>query len=237
MPGAGTARRAGSARAASAQPTTAAASLAVRRLGALAYEEVLESMRAFTAARTAATPDELWLLEHPPVYTLGQAGRPEHLLRANGIAVVRADRGGQVTYHGPGQLMAYVLLDLRRRGLTVKRLVWTLEQAVIDLLAAHSVAGERRAGAPGVYVGGAKVAALGLRVRAGCAYHGLALNVDMDLAPFRDINPCGYEGLAVTQLADLGVRLSVAEAGDALAVALGERLAERNAPDDRRRNG
>lgn len=193
-------------------------------------------MRAFTAARTAATPDELWLLEHPPVYTLGQAGKPDHLLRDNGIPVVRTDRGGQVTYHGPGQVVAYVLLDLRRRGLTVKRLVWMLEQAVIDLLAAHRVAGERRAGAPGVYVGGAKVAALGLRVRGGCTYHGLALNVDMDLAPFRDINPCGYEGLEVTQLADLGVRLSVAEAGDAFARALRERLAGSGCmPDDRSR--
>jgi lipoyl(octanoyl) transferase len=130
---------------------------------------------------------------------------------------VRADRGGQITYHGPGQVVAYVLLDLRRRRLTVKRLVCLLEQAVIDLLAAHRVEGGRRSGAPGVYVGGAKVAALGLRVRAGCAYHGVALNVDMDLAPFCDINPCGYEGLAVTQLADLGVRLSAAAAGEELA--------------------
>jgi lipoyl(octanoyl) transferase len=183
-------------------------------------------MREFTSTRTATTRDELWLLEHPPVYTLGQAGRPEHLLRDNGIPVVRTDRGGQVTYHGPGQAVAYVLLDLRRRGLSVKRLVGLLEQTVIDVLAAHRVAGERRAGAPGVYVGGAKVAALGLRVRGGCTYHGLALNVSMDLVPFRDINPCGYKGLAVTQLADFGLRLSVAEAGEALAAALRERLDE-----------
>lgn len=244
MPRAGAAGRTGTARAAPdaagsrAAQAPASAALAVRRLGLVAYERAFDSMRAFTATRTAGTPDELWLLEHPPVYTLGQAGKPEHLLRDNGIAVVRTDRGGQVTYHGPGQVVAYVLLDLRRRGLTVKRLVWTLEQAVIDLLAAHRVAGERRAGAPGVYVGDAKVAALGLRVRAGCTYHGLALNVDMDLAPFRDINPCGYEGLGVTQLADLGVRLSVAEAGDALAAAFGERLAaSRPATDDRLRNG
>jgi lipoyl(octanoyl) transferase len=169
------------------------------------------------------TPDELWLLEHPPVYTLGQAGKTEHLLRDNGIPVVRADRGGQVTYHGPGQAVVYVLLDLRRRGLTVKRLVWLLEQAVIDLLAAHGVAGARRAGAPRVYVEDAKVAALGLRVRGGCTYHGLALNVDMDLAPFRDINPCGYRGLAVTQLVELGVAL----APDAAAAALAARLAAR----------
>jgi lipoyl(octanoyl) transferase len=181
------------------------------------YVVAQEAMRSFTARRQATTPDELWLVEHPPVYTLGQAGKPEHLLRENGIPVVRADRGGQITYHGPGQVVAYVLLDLRRRRLTVKRLVCLLEQAVIDLLAAHRVEGGRRSGAPGVYVGGAKVAALGLRVRAGCAYHGVALNVDMDLAPFCDINPCGYEGLAVTQLADLGVRLSAAAAGEELA--------------------
>jgi lipoyl(octanoyl) transferase len=196
----------------------------VRRLGRVEYQRAYDRMREFSATRTATTPDELWLLEHPPVYTLGQAGKPEHLLRGNGIPVVRVDRGGQVTYHGPGQVVAYVLLDLRRRGLTVKRLVGQLEQAVIDLLASHGVEGARRAGAPGVYVGGAKVAALGLRVRGGCTYHGLALNVDMDLAPFRDINPCGYEGLAVTQLADLGLPLSVAEAGDELAGRIADAL-------------
>jgi lipoyl(octanoyl) transferase len=199
----------------------AEASLAVRRMGRVAYAKTYDAMRDFTARRAADTPDELWLLEHPPVYTLGQAGKPEHLLRANGIPVIRVDRGGQVTYHGPGQVVAYVLLDIRRRGLAVKRLVWLLEQAVIDLLARHGVAGARRAGAPGVYVDGAKVAALGLRVRGGCTYHGLALNVDMDLAPFRDINPCGYEGLAVTRLADLGVALAPAGAQDALARAIG----------------
>jgi lipoyl(octanoyl) transferase len=196
----------------------------VRRLGRVEYQRAYDRMREFSATRTATTPDELWLLEHPPVYTLGQAGKPEHLLRGNGIPVARVDRGGQVTYHGPGQVVAYVLLDLRRRGLTVKRLVGQLEQAVIDLLASHGVEGARRAGAPGVYVGGAKVAALGLRVRGGCTYHGLALNVDMDLAPFRDINPCGYEGLAVTQLADLGLPLSVAEAGDELAGRIADAL-------------
>lgn len=201
-----------------------AAPLALRRMGRTAYAEAYDAMRAFTARRTAETPDELWLLEHPPVYTLGQAGRPEHLLHANAIPVVRADRGGQITYHGPGQVVAYALLDLRRRGLAVRRLVWLLEQSVIDLLAGHGIEGARRAGAPGVYVRDAKLAALGLRVRGGCTYHGLALNVDMDLAPFRDINPCGYEGLAVTQLADLGVRLSPAEAGAALAAALARAL-------------
>ena len=162
-------------------------------------------MRTFTASRSAATPDELWLIEHPPVYTLGQAGRPEHCLRANGIPLVRIDRGGQITYHGPGQVVAYALLDLRRRGAHRPRLVCLLEQAVIDLLADEGVIAARRPGAPGVYVDGAKVAALGLRVKNGCSYHGVALNVDMDLAPFRDINPCGYEGLEVTQLRDLGI--------------------------------
>lgn len=201
-----------------------AESLTVRRMGRIAYAEAYDAMRAFTARRAADTPDELWLLEHPPVYTLGQAGKPEHLLRANGIPVVRVDRGGQVTYHGPGQVVAYVLLDLRRRGLTVKQMVWLLEEAVIDLLSAHGVDGARRPGAPGVYVQGAKIAALGLRVRGGCTYHGLALNVDMDLAPFRDINPCGYEGLAVTQLADLGVGLAVGAARDALALRLAAHL-------------
>jgi lipoyl(octanoyl) transferase len=199
-------------------------SLAVRRMGLTPYPEAYDAMRAFTARRTGETPDELWLLEHPPVYTQGQAGKPEHLLRDNGIPVVRVDRGGQVTYHGPGQVVAYVLLDLRRRDLAVKQLVWRLEQAVIDLLAAHGVAGARRAGAPGVYVAGAKVAALGLRVRGGCTYHGLALNVNMDLAPFCDINPCGYAGLAVTQLGDLGVRLSTPDAADALAMRLADAL-------------
>jgi lipoyl(octanoyl) transferase len=192
----------------------------VRHLGRVPYERAYEDMRRFTAERHTGTPDELWFLEHPPVYTLGQAGKLGHLLREGGIPVVRVDRGGQITYHGPGQVVAYVMLDLRRRGLSVKQLVWLLEQAVIDMLADRGVEGVRRAGAPGVYVGGAKVAALGLRVRGGATYHGLALNVDMELAPFRDINPCGYEGLAVTQLADLGVRLPVADACEALAATL-----------------
>ena len=222
MKGEGSLREAAGARSARPSPIPLRPSLAVRRLGLVEYQHAYDRMREFSAARTATTPDELWLLEHPPVYTLGQAGKPEHLLRENGIPVVPVDRGGQVTYHGPGQVVAYVLLELRRRGLTVKRLVCLLEQAVIDLLAGHGVEGARSPGAPGVYVHGAKVAALGLRVRGGATYHGLALNVDMDLAPFRDINPCGYEGLAVTQLADLGIGLSTAAAADALA----ERLAD-----------
>jgi lipoyl(octanoyl) transferase len=202
------------------QPSSAASplpALVTRHLGCVPYERAYEDMRRFTATRTAATPDELWLLEHPPVYTLGQAARLEHLRRATAIPVERVDRGGQITYHGPGQVVAYALVDLRRRGLTVRRLVVTLEQAVIDLLAGYQIAGERRPGAPGVYVGGAKIAALGLRVRNGCSYHGVALNVAMDLAPFRDIDPCGYEGLAVTQLADLGVTAGVTEVADAFA--------------------
>jgi lipoyl(octanoyl) transferase len=202
--------------------------LTVRRLGRSDYAVAYRAMRAFTAARADSTPDEVWLTEHPPVYTLGQAGRPEHLLRANGIPVVRTDRGGQITHHGPGQAVLYALLDLRRGGLGVKRLVELFEQATIDVLAAHGVPGERRPGAPGVYVSGAKIAALGLRVRDGRCYHGLALNVDMDLAPFADINPCGYAGLSVTQLADHGVRLAPAQAGEQLAARLAALLAARD---------
>lgn len=199
--------------------------LVVRHRGPTPYEHAYDEMHRFTTERTASTPDELWLLEHPPVYTLGQAGRAEHLLRANGIPVVRTDRGGQITYHGPGQVVAYTLLDLRRRALAVRRLVWLLEQAAIELLADLGLSGRRRAGAPGVYAGDAKVAALGLRVRGGCCYHGLAFNVDMDLAPFSDINPCGYAGLAVTQLRDLGAPAGVRAAADALAMHIGRLLA------------
>ncbi len=174
----------------------------LRTPGRVDYESTWRAMQDFTAGRGPDTPDEIWLLEHPPVFTLGMAGKREHLLADIGIPVVPIDRGGQVTYHGPGQIVVYLLLDLRRRGYGVRELVRRIEQAVIDVLAAYGVAGERLAGAPGVYVGGAKVAALGLRVKAGCTYHGLALNVDMDLAPYRAINPCGYAGMAVTQLKD-----------------------------------
>jgi lipoyl(octanoyl) transferase len=177
--------------------------LVVRRLGRVEYEPTWRAMQAFTAARTVDTPDEFWLLEHPPVYTQGQAGKPEHLLRVTDIPVIRIDRGGQITYHGPGQLVIYTLVDLRRRGYGIRDLVQRMEQAVIDMLATLGVVGERISGAPGVYVGGAKIAALGLRVKHGCTYHGLALNVDMDLAPFLAINPCGLPGLAVTQCRDL----------------------------------
>ncbi|HRP98704.1 MAG TPA: lipoyl(octanoyl) transferase LipB [Rhodocyclaceae bacterium] len=192
------------------------AALVVRRLGEVAYEPTWAAMRAFTAERGPDTPDEIWLLQHPPVYTLGQAGKPEHLLRDTGIPLVRIDRGGQITYHGPGQLVAYLLLDLARRRLKVRELVALMEAALIDCVADYGLAAARVAGAPGVYIDGAKIAALGLRVRNGCSYHGLALNVNMDLAPFAGINPCGYEGLATVQLADFGIDASVAEVGERL---------------------
>jgi len=162
-------------------------------------------MQRFTEARTEATSDELWLVEHPPVFTVGLNGKPEHLLAPADIPVVKVDRGGQVTYHGPGQIVLYFLLDLRRRGIGVRALVTLMEQAVIKLLADYHIAAQSRRDAPGVYVEGAKIAALGLRVRRGCSYHGLALNVAMDLEPFARINPCGYPGLAVTQMRSLGV--------------------------------
>lgn len=183
-------------------------------------------MQDFTARRDADTPDEIWLLEHPPVFTQGQAGRPEHLLADVGIPVVPIDRGGQVTYHGPGQVVAYLLIDLKRRGYGVRELVRRLEQAVIDLLAELGIAGQRREGAPGVYVDGAKIAALGLRVKGGCTYHGLSLNVDVDLAPFLAINPCGYPGLEVTRTRDLGVSLSSREMAERLARHLLDALAK-----------
>ena len=192
----------------------------VRSLGQVAYEPTWRAMQDFTARRTADTPDELWLLEHPPVYTQGQAGRAEHLIAATEVPVVPIDRGGQITYHGPGQVVAYVLVDLRRRGYGIRELVARMEQAVINVLAARGVTAARLAGAPGIYVDGAKIAALGLRVKHGCAYHGLAFNVDMDLAPFAAINPCGYAGMPVTQCRDLGVKLSPPQAGQALAQAL-----------------
>jgi lipoyl(octanoyl) transferase len=183
-------------------------------------------MREFTATRDVDTADEIWLLEHPPVFTLGMAGKREHLLADVGVPVLPIDRGGQVTYHGPGQVVAYLLVDLRRRGYGVRELVSRIEQAVIDVLADYGVSGARLAGAPGVYVGGAKIAALGLRVKQGCAYHGLALNVDMDLAPFKAINPCGYAGMAVTQLKDLAPDASPAEVQAALARQLLARIYE-----------
>ncbi len=182
----------------------------IRRLGVTAYEPTWRAMQQFTAARTAATQDEIWLTQHTPVYTLGLAGKPEHLLRVDtGIPLIKTDRGGQITYHGPGQLVAYVLLDIKRRGVGVRTLVRKLESAVINLLATYDITAHYRADAPGVYVMAnnteAKIAALGLRIKNGCCYHGLSLNIDMNLASFTHINPCGYAGLAVTQLRDLGV--------------------------------
>jgi lipoyl(octanoyl) transferase len=198
----------------------ARAVLRVRRLGQVDYRRTWDSMRDFTDRRGPDTGDELWLLEHPPVFTLGQAARPEHVLDAGDIPVVQTDRGGQVTYHGPGQLVAYLLLDLRRAGIGVKRLVNLLEQAVVDLLAERGVAAAARPDAPGVYVDGAKIASVGLRVRHGCSYHGIALNVDADLEPFRRINPCGYAGLAVARLCDLVPGADVLEVGASLAAGI-----------------
>ncbi len=174
-------------------------------------------MRVFTDGRSADTRDEIWVMEHPAVFTLGRAGRREHLLAPGDIPVVQVDRGGQVTYHGPGQIVLYTLIDLPRRGLGVRRLVATLEEAIVALLAARGVAGHSRAGAPGVYVEGRKIAALGLRVRRGCSFHGLALNVDCDLEPFGRIDPCGYPGLPVTRTRDEGIADGPAALGDELA--------------------
>jgi len=196
----------------------------VKRLGRVDYEPTFQAMQDFTATRTAETPDELWVVEHPPVYTLGQAGKPEHILRDIGIPLVKIDRGGQVTYHGPGQVVIYLLLDLPRLKIKVRELVTAIEQAVIDLLAEYSVTAERRDGAPGVYVGDAKIAALGLRIRNGCSYHGVSLNVDMDLSPFDVINPCGYAGLQVIQTKDLNIPLTAHEAGEQLSQYLLQQL-------------
>ncbi|MGJ7901807.1 lipoyl(octanoyl) transferase LipB [Lysobacter sp. 1R34A] len=176
----------------------------LRDLGRQAYEPVWRAMQAFTDARDADTPDELWLVEHDPVFTLGQAGKDEHVLMPGDIPVIHVDRGGQVTYHGPGQIVLYPLLDLRRLKVGVREYVDRIEQAVIDTLAEWNIEGARREGAPGVYVAGAKVMALGIRVRRGCTFHGLAFNIAMDLEPYRRINPCGYQGLQVTSVVDLG---------------------------------
>jgi lipoyl(octanoyl) transferase len=198
----------------------------IKSLGRTEYGAAYDAMRHFTQERGARTADELWLTEHPPVYTVGMAGRAEHFPRApeRGIPVVRIDRGGQITYHGPGQAVAYVLLDLQRRSLTVRRLVTLLEQAVIDLLAGYNVAASRKPGAPGVYVDEAKIAALGLRVRRGCCYHGLALNVDMDLSPFHAIDPCGYPGLKVTQARALGIADDLEQVSRRLGAAIEKQL-------------
>lgn len=203
--------------------------LIIRRLGRLEYAVAYDAMRGFTEQRAEGTGDELWLTEHPAIYTVGIAGREAHFPRSqrsgsSGIPLLRVDRGGQITYHGPGQAIAYVLLDLSRRSLTVRRLVSLLEQAVIDMLAGYNIEASRKSGAPGVYVNGAKIAALGLRVRRGCCYHGLALNVDMDLTPFHAIDPCGYPGLEVTQLRSLGIAEHFGGVSGKLAQAIAARL-------------
>nr|VFK16031.1 MAG: lipoyl(octanoyl) transferase [Candidatus Kentron sp. LFY] len=193
------------------RPLTTNTAILPRHLGLVDYETAWHAMRSFTDARDSDTADELWLLEHPAVFTLGQAARPEHLKNPQSIPVIHTDRGGQVTYHGPGQLVAYVLFDLERRQIGVRRLVEILENSVIGLLSETGIRAGGKKGAPGVYVQGRKLAALGLRVRRGCCYHGLSLNVEMDLTPFQWIDPCGYPGLSVTQLRDLGVSWGMEE--------------------------
>ena len=198
--------------------------LNIRQLGRQPYQPVWDAMERFTAERGEQGADELWLLEHDPVYTLGQAGKPEHVLMPGDIPVVRCNRGGQVTYHGPGQLVAYPLIDIRRLGIGVRALVNRIEQAIIDTLAHWQISAERRPGAPGVYVGAAKIAALGLRVRHGCSFHGLAFNVNMDLAPFYGINPCGYSGLQVTQMLELAGETALSEVAAELVGQLSRQL-------------
>ncbi len=184
---------------------------AVHSLGLVEYQPTWDAMKKFTAERNSETRDEIWLLQHPPVYTQGLAGKQEHLLRSMGIPVIKIDRGGQITYHGPGQIVAYMLLDLRRWKINVRELVRLMEQAVIDLLAEFGIAAQGREEAPGVYVGDAKIAALGLKIKNGYCYHGLSFNVDMDLGPFANINPCGYAGLSVTQACELGITVLIGE--------------------------
>jgi lipoyl(octanoyl) transferase len=198
----------------------------LRELGLVEYEPTLTAMREFTDSRDANTPDELWLLQHPPVFTQGQAGKAEHVLAPGDIPVIQVDRGGQVTYHGPGQWVLYLLVDLRRHQMGVRDLVNLIEHSVVQLLAEYGIEAAPKPGAPGVYVAGEKIASLGLRVRRGCCYHGLALNVDMDLEPFERINPCGYEGLPVTSMAKLlPIRtLDVGAIGERLAAIVANRL-------------
>ncbi|MCL2021801.1 MAG: lipoyl(octanoyl) transferase LipB [Betaproteobacteria bacterium] len=206
----------------------------IRRLGLTDYLTTWEAMRAFTRSRTPDTPDEFWLTEHPPVFTLGQSGKAEHILEDIGIPIARSDRGGQVTYHGPGQLVVYLLVDLRRRHLKVGEMVRKIEAAIIACLYRAGLTVNRRSGAPGVYMGatgrGAKIAALGLRVTNGASYHGLSLNVAMDLSPFAAINPCGYPGLAVTQTRDEGALMTLETIGELLCEALLAEFAEARPP-------
>jgi lipoyl(octanoyl) transferase len=196
-------------------------------LGRSDYRETWDAMKDFTHSRSANTPDQLWITEHAPVFTQGLNGRAEHLLDAGDIPVLQIDRGGQITYHGPGQLVVYCLLDLNRLGLGVRGLVSKIEVSLIELLQGYGIEAHARAGAPGVYVGQAKIAALGLRIRKGSCYHGLSLNVDMDLEPFTRINPCGFSGLAITQLRDLGVDKTVDQAGRELAEVMKRNLVKK----------
>ena len=197
----------------------------IRHLGLVDYEPTWHAMQAFTETRTDETPDELWIVEHPPVYTLGLAGKPEHLLQQTAIPLVKTDRGGQITYHGPGQLVVYLLMDLRRRDYGVRDMVRRIEQAIIDTLADYGIEARGDVNAPGVYVGARKIASLGLRIKNHATYHGLSLNVSMDLAPFGWINPCGYAGLEVTRMADLGVEATLAQVAERLIPHLETRLA------------
>ena len=197
--------------------------LSLRHLGIAEYEPVWRAMQAFTDSRDENSRDELWLVQHPPVFTQGQAGKAEHVLAPGDIPVIQVDRGGQVTYHGPGQIVAYPLVDIRRKGIGVREFVNRIEAAIIGVLAHYGVKGERMAGAPGIYVNGDKVASLGLRVRRGCTFHGLAFNIDMDLEPFQRINPCGYAGLQVTQLSALA-SVDIQEAQDRLVKGLAQQL-------------
>ena len=199
--------------------------MVVRRLGTVPYDETWQRMKAFTQGRDVTTYDELWFLEHPAVYTLGQVGKPEHIIAPGDIPVVKSDRGGQVTYHGPGQLVVYLLIDVKRLGVGIRTLVTGIERSVIDFLAKRGILAMARKDAPGVYVEGRKIAALGLRIRKGCSYHGLSLNVDMDLVPFAGIDPCGYKGLEVIDLKTLGIPMTVAQAAVELAPIIGVEFA------------
>ena len=201
--------------------------LYVRRLGLMDYESVWHAMQAFTDQRDESTADELWLVEHPPVFTQGQSGRAEHILAAGDIPVVQVDRGGQVTYHGPGQIVAYPLIDIRRLKMGVRELVTAIEQAIIDVLDSYGVQAQALAGAPGVYVNGVKIASLGLRIRRGKSFHGLAFNVNMNLEPFQRINPCGYEGLKVTSLSAF-TEVTMVEVEDRLIAGLARVLGYNN---------
>jgi lipoyl(octanoyl) transferase len=197
--------------------------LRLRRLGLADYESVWREMQAYTDQRDEASVDQLWLVQHPRVFTQGQAGKAEHVLAPGGIPVIQVDRGGQVTYHGPGQIVAYPLIDITRKGIGVRDFVCRIEESIIQVLAHYGVNGERMAGAPGIYVAGEKIASLGLRIRRGRSYHGLAFNIDMDLEPFQRINPCGYEGLEVTQLSAF-VKVPLAEVEDRLVCDLKKQL-------------